>query len=124
MYYSHPMRLNMLLIVSLLVIVTAAPIVDALACDDCNDIAPLRGQQRVTKGINPSDGKLLSSDADRPAPQGTATAQDLCPVCSDTAAAIGNAYCCAPSMISHTKPLPKLIALSSPSYPINKPPQN
>lgn len=119
------MRLNMLLIVSLLVIVIAAPIVDALACDDCKDFLPLRDkQQRLTNEVNHSDGSISSSDADRPAQQETGTAQDLCPVCANIAAAMGNACCGAPSMISQTSPLSQMLVLSAPSYPINKPPQN
>jgi hypothetical protein len=119
------MRLNVLLIVSLLVIIIAAPIVDVIACDDCKDVIPLLDlQQRLTNGAEPSDGNLLSSDADRPAPRETGTARDLCPVCANIAAAMGNACCGAPSMISHTNHLPKLIAFSDPSYSITKPPQN
>ena len=118
------MRLNVLLIVSLLVIVVAAPVVDAIACDDCKDIIPLRDmQQRFTNGADHSDNNLLSSDAGSSDSQRAATAQDLCPVCANIAAAMGNAYG-APSMISHTNHLPKLIALSDPSYSITKPPQN
>jgi len=105
-------------------IVIAAPVVDALACDDCNDIIPLPATQRLANGAGQSDGQSLSSVDAHPSTQGTATAQDLCPVCSNTAAAIISACCGAPSMISNTKHLPKLLALSSPSYPINKPPQN
>jgi len=119
------MRLKALLIPALLIIVIAAPIVDAVACDDCADIVPLRDmQQRVTDGVHHSEGNILSSDADRPAQQENGTAQDLCPVCANTAAAVVNTWCGAPSMISHTNPLPKLIAFSDPSYSITKPPQN
>ncbi len=119
------MRLNVLLIGSLLALVVAAPIMDAIACDDCKDIAPLRDiQQRLTNGADYSDGSLLSSDAGRPAQQGAGTAQELCPVCANIAAAMDNACCGAPPMTSHTNHLPKLIALSDPSYSITKPPQN
>ena len=124
-YYSLLMRLNALLIVSLLVIVIAAPIVDAVACDDCKDILSLRDTpQHVTRGADPSVGYLLSSDRDCSAPQETGTAQDLCPVCANAAAAMGNACFGAPSMISQTNHLPKMIALSDPAYSIIKPPQN
>ena len=121
----HVMRIHALLIVSLLAIVIAAPIVDAIACDDCNDIVPLRDMhQRLAKGTDHSDGNLLSSDADAPDSQSTATARDLCPVCANIAAAMGSACCGAPSAISQTNPLSKLLALSDPSYSITKPPQN
>ena len=119
------MRLNVFLILTLLVIVILAPVVDAIACDDCKDIIPLRDvQQRLMNGADHADGNMLSSDTDSPAQQGTDTAQDLCPVCANIAAAMGNACCGAPSMISQANVLPHLLALSDPSYPINKPPQN
>ena len=119
------MRLNALLIVSLLALVIAAPVVDAIACDVCRDIIPLRAmEQSLENGADHSGGFLLSSDAASTAPQETGTAQDLCPVCANSAAAMGNACFGAPSLISQTNTLPKLIALSAPSYPINKPPKN
>jgi hypothetical protein len=102
--------------VSLLVLVIAAPIVDAIACDDCNDIIPPRTlQQGLDSGADHSEGNLPASDA--------GTAEDLCPVCANTAVVMDSACCGAPFMISQGNPLPKLIALSAPSYPINKPPQ-
>lgn len=114
-----------ILIILLLAIVISAPIVDAIACDDCRDIVPLRDmQQQLTTGSDQSDGTILSSDADRPARQQTGSAQDLCPVCANIAAAMGHACCGAPSMISHANHLPKLIAFSDPSNSIAKPPQN
>jgi len=119
------MRPKVLLIASLLAIVIAAPIVDALACDDCKDSIPPRDmQQSQTKETDHPDGDLLSSNAGRPAHQETGTAQDLCPVCANIAATMGNACCGAPSAISQMNHLPKLLALSDPSYSINKPPQN
>ena len=119
------MRLNTLLIMCLLVIVITAPVVDAIACDDCSDILPLRNMQlQSTPGSDHSSGNVLSSDADHPAQRETGTAQDLCPVCANIAAAMGNACCGAPAMTSHANHLPKLIVFSDPSYPINKPPQN
>ena len=119
------MRLKALLVFSLLIIVIAAPIVDAVACDDCADIVPLRNvQQRFTDSVNHLDGNVLSSNADCPAQQENGTAKDLCPVCANTAAAMVSTCCSAPSMISHTNHLPKMIAFSDPSYSITKPPQN
>jgi hypothetical protein len=118
------MHRNGILIILLLAIVIAAPIVDAIACDDCKDIVPLRDQQSLVNGADNSDNKLLSSDAGSSDSQGAATAQDLCPVCANIAAALENACCEAPSMISHANHHPKLTALSDPSYSITKPPQN
>ena len=116
--------MNALLILSLLVIVIAAPVVDALACDKCKDILPLRDmQQRLTMGADQLGVNVLPTDADRAAPQEADATQELCPVCANIAAAMGNA-CCSPSIISQTNHLPKLIALSDPLSSINKPPQN
>lgn len=109
-YYEHLMRPNALLIVSLLVIFIAAPIVDAIACDDCKDILSLQDmQQCVTNGSDHSDDHE--------------TAQDPCPICANIAATMNNACCGVPSMISQGNRLPKLIAMSDPSYSITKPPQ-
>ena len=117
------MRIKALLIVSLLLLVIAAPLVDAIACEDCRDIVPLRHmQQCMANEADHADGTLVSHAA-CPKPQETGTTRDLCPVCSDTAAAMGNACCGAPSMIDQTNPVPTVIALSDPSYPIAKPPQ-
>jgi hypothetical protein len=119
------MRFNALPILSLLILVIAAPIVDATVCDDCKHIMPLQDMQlRSTSGADHSNGQSLSSDEGHPSPQRTSPAQDLCPVCSNIAAAMVNACCSAPSMISHTNPFPKLIAFSDPTYSITKPPQN
>jgi hypothetical protein len=113
------------LIVSLLAIVIAAPIVDALACDDCKDSIPLcDSQQSLTTGTDHSDGDLLSPGGGHPAPKGTGTARDLCPVCANIAAAMANACCGAPFVIRRANHLPKLLAFSDPSYSITKPPQN
>jgi hypothetical protein len=119
------MRLRSLLILSLLASVIAAPIVDAIACDDCADSVPLRDvQQRLPDGADRSEVITLSSDDGRSAKQETGTAADLCPVCANIAAAIVNACCGAPSLTGHTNHLPKLIAFSDPTYSITKPPQN
>ena len=119
------MRLNPLLILSLLAIVIAAPIVDAIACDDCKVIIPLREMQRsLPKGADCSDGDLLLSEAGHQESSNAGTAQDLCPICADIAASMGNANFGAPSLSGQVDPLPKLIAFSDPSYSINKPPQN
>ena len=117
------MRLNAFLIVALLVAVIAAPIVDAVACDDCKDI--VRGEsQRLTKEADHSGRSVSSSDACTSDSQRTATAPDLCPVCSNIAAAVGNACCIVPTMVSQANHLLKLIVFAEPSYSIAKPPQN
>lgn len=116
------MRLKTLLIVSLLAIVIAAPVVDAVACDDCNDAAPACAQVHAS-GMDHAEGDLLSPDAGHSAQREAGTARDLCPVCANMAIGIDTACCCAPSLISQTTQLPRLIAASDPSYPIIKPPQ-
>jgi hypothetical protein len=114
-----------LLIVSLLAVFLAAPIVDAIACDDCRDIIPLRNKQQLLTNENgQSTGSFASSDTGHPAPLGTGTKLDLCPVCANMAAAMGNTCVSSPSIISETNHFPRLIALSDPSYTITKPPQN
>jgi hypothetical protein len=118
------MRCKAVLIIALLVIFLAAPLVDAVACDECRDIAPVRqGQQLSTRAGQPDADRSLSA-AGIPASQGTDEAKDLCPVCANTAAAIAVASCSAPFLISQTSSNPWLLALADPSYPITKPPQN
>lgn len=124
-YYALLMRLNALLIISLLVIVIVAPIVDAVACDDCKHVLPFRDtQQHVTNGADLSVDSPLLSEKDHPEQRETGSTQDLCPVCANIAAAMGIATSSMPSMISQTNHLPRLIALSDPAYSITKPPQN
>jgi hypothetical protein len=109
---------------ALLVIFLAAPIVDAVACDACCDIAPVRQGQQLSMRAGQSDAGSALSAAGIPASPGTDEAKDLCPVCANIAAAIDTASCSAPCLISQASPLPKLSALADPSYPITKPPQN
>jgi hypothetical protein len=120
----HPMQMKALPMLFLLAIVIAAPIVDAIACDDCKDVIPPREMQLRLMNRADHSGDKLSADAGRPAPQETGTAQDLCPVCANIAVAMGNAICGAPCLNGTADPLPKLIAFSDPSYPVTKPPQN
>jgi hypothetical protein len=119
------MRRNAFFTITLLLAVIAAPIVDAIACDDCKDIIPRWDMsQRIAKGADHSECSVTSSDTCASDSQRTATAHDLCPVCSNIAASAGNECCGAPFMISQASHLPKPIALSDPSYSITKPPQN
>lgn len=114
-----------MLIVSLLLIVVAAPIVDAIACDDCKDIAAVRDMRQCSiQGGDHSGCRVPAHDAGRPEQQENGAAEDLCPVCANTAAAMNNACCGAPVVISYTNHLSTLTAFSDPSYSINKPPQN
>jgi hypothetical protein len=112
-------------ILLLLVVVITAPIVDALACDDCKDSIPLRDMRKCsTNGLHQSDDSILSSDACCPAQQETGTSQDLCPLCSQSLTVMTSLVSGAPATISHTYHLPKLFALSNLSKSITKPPQN
>lgn len=117
------MRLNVLRIVALLAIVMA-PIVDAIACDDCKDMIPFREMQlRVATGADYSDNNQLPSDAgSSTAPQENGGGQDFCPVCANMAVGLGTLNC-VPYLCSQTNELPQMLALLAPSYPINKPPQ-
>jgi hypothetical protein len=119
------MQFKSFLIVSLLAVFMAAPIVDAIACEDCRDIVQPRIEQQLLSNENgQSAGGLASSDPGHPAPQGTGTKLDLCPVCANMAAATGNTCCGALSVISISNHTPTMIAFSDPSYSIIKPPQN
>ena len=119
------MRFNAFLILFLLTIVIAAPVADATICPECNDAALLlHMSQQLEVRAGHSIAAQLHSDTCGSTSQKTDSAQDLCPVCSNIAAAMVSACCGAPTMISHTNHLPKLFALSNLSYPINKPPQN
>lgn len=119
------MQFKAYLILLLMALVIAAPVVDAVTCDDCKDSITVRSvQQRLSSEADHAGDHVLSSADARAAEQETDAAQDLCPACSNSTAATDITCCGAPSMISHTNHLPKLIALSSPSYSINKPPQN
>jgi hypothetical protein len=119
------MRLNALLILTLLLVVIAAPIVDAVACDDCKDILPIRAMQECAlAGTDHASADLLSCGAGCTAEQKNGTAKDLCPVCANTAVAMANACCGALFLVSQSQHLPKLFVLADPSYSISKPPQN
>lgn len=113
------MRFKSYLILLLMLMVAAAPVVDATICKDCND-------ETLFSAISQRDHATASeisakSGADS---QRTQSAQDLCPFCSHSAAAMISLACGAPTTISHTYHLPKLLTLSNLSKSITKPPQN
>jgi hypothetical protein len=118
------MRKNALFLAALLVALIAAPVVDAIACDDCKDIIPF---QNISKDMekNADHSRCLVSSADGcdSDSHGTSTAQDLCPVCYNISAAMVNECFGIPTMVSDTNHLPKLLAFSDPSYSITKPPE-
>jgi hypothetical protein len=119
------MRFSEILIVFLVALFMAAPVVDAVACDDCREFVPLREmQQRLTNGTQHLAADPAASGDSAATSQETNTARDLCPVCANSAAAMGNSCCSAPSLISQSGHLSRLIAFSDPSYSITKPPQN
>ncbi len=119
------MKLKMFFIACLLAAVASAPVVDALACDDCKVKAPLREAQRCSEDCSVRSGcSLLPSDEDLPDQRGAEAAQDLCPVCANSAATAGAASFGAPAMSIDSAILPMQIAFSDPSYSIIKPPQN
>jgi hypothetical protein len=111
------MMFKTIFIISLLTIAITAPVVDATVCKDCNDAAPfLDVSQRLADGNDHSaapQSQLLSDTSCSPS-QKTDAAQDLCPVCSHSAAATTMLACGIPSAISVTDNHPKLLSISDP----------
>lgn len=117
------MQFRAFLIMLLMAMVVAAPVVDATICEDCNHTAPFSDpSQRLTDPAGPA--AQWGSGAPATDSRGTETAQDICPFCSHSAAAAVSLACGAPSLISSSVHLPKLLALSNLSKSITKPPQN
>ncbi len=118
------MRCKVLTILFSLLMFIVAPVVDATVCPDCSDTAPFPElSQRIEDQTGHAAAQLTSGGTGLSSP-GTDEAQDLCPFCSQSAAATGSLVCSVPSTIGHTCHLPKLLALSDLSQSITKPPQN
>ncbi len=116
------MQSNVLFILCLLVIVIAAPVVDATVCEDCNDFSPLpSGTQQLSGQPDQSAVQLVSAPSS--APQ-AGTAQDFCQLCSQSSAAMNVTVCCLPAVLGPLNHLPELLSFSNLSSPIIKPPQN
>ena len=116
--------MNFHLIILLVATFMTAPVVDALACDECRGAIPICNTQRSAMTAGQSDEAVLVQDARGPLQQDTVTPQDLCPFCSHSITATVPQSCGAPSTISLTHQLPQLLGLSALSKSITKPPQN
>ena len=111
-------------IISLLIVLILSPVVDAIACDDCKDVLPVREERDRLAANTLVSNDTMTADAGHAEPDERGSAQDLCPVCANSAVTIVTSCCCAPSLVCQSADVPKLLVLSDPSYPINKPPQN
>jgi hypothetical protein len=100
-----------------------APVIDAVACDDCAD--PLLTHQRAGDNLQPLPDLALDAgpDDDHASPP-RGTAKDLCPLCANAVVGITSVQGSAPFETMQRVNHPKLLAFSDPSYSITKPPQN
>lgn len=114
-----------ILLLLLLVTYTIAPVLDAVACDDCNNALSLQVEQKdLSNGSCHSDSTARTAGHENNLPSDPGMDKDLCPLCSNTAAGMQSQVCLAPVLTVHVAGMPTLLALLDPSYPINKPPQN
>jgi len=117
------MRLRAFLIAFLMLSYVTAPVIDAVACDDCAD--PVLTHQRAVDNLQPlPDLAEEAGHGDNHASPSRGTAKDLCPLCANAAVGIVTMTCHAPFDAIQSAGQPKLLAFSDPSYPITKPPQN
>jgi len=119
---TRPQGVLLLLLLATYII---APVLDAIACDDCNKVIYLQVEQKdLSNGSCHSDSTDRTADHDKNVPSDPGTNKDLCPLCSNAAVGMQSQACHAPILTVHVVGLPTLLALLDPSYPINKPPQN
>lgn len=108
----------------LIAVYIMAPVLDAVACDDCHNCLSFPAEQKVlSNGPCPSD-LTQTTDHEKNFPSEPGMEKELCPLCSNTAAGMQNQAFPAPVLTVHAAGMPTLLALLDPSYPINKPPQN
>lgn len=119
---ARPYNILLLLLLGIYII---APVLDAVACYDCNNCLSLPAEQKgLSNGYCHSDSTARTADHDNNLPSDPGMDRDLCPLCSNAAAGMQCQACLAPVMTVHVVGMPTLLALLDPSYPINKPPQN
>ncbi len=117
-------RLFVLLLVAAYIVI---PLADSIACVDCASPVPFQMKGTISHSDRQQgDAALSVRDADTSDSASTADKEvkHLCPLCSNAASEMKGHKCTAPFLTVHVVSMPKLIALSDPSYPINKPPQN
>ena len=121
------MRSKSLFIIVLIAVYIGIPIADSIACDDCASLVPFQAKGAISHSDRQQgDAALSVRDADTSDSASTANKEvrHLCPLCSNAASEMKSCKCTAPFLTAHVVSMPKLIAQSDPSYPINKPPQN
>jgi len=122
MTWTRPYNILLLLLLGTYII---APVLDVVACDDCNYVLSLQAEQKdLSNGSCPSDSTARTADQEKNLPSDPGMDEDLCPLCSNTAAGMQSQASLAPVLTVHVVGMPTLLALLDPSYPINKPPQN
>ena len=122
-YYFPTMRLRTFLIAFLLLLYVTAPVIDAVACDDCAETVPTN--QRAGDILQPlPDLAEKAGHGENHASPSRGTAKDLCPLCANAVVGIVTMTCPAPFDTTQSVGQPKLLAFSDPSYTITKPPQN
>ena len=116
---------RVLLLFLILVTYIVAPVLDAVACDDCHNCLTLPAEQKVlSNGSCPSDPTARTADHEQNLPSDPGADKDLCPLCSNTAVGMQSQAFLAPVLTVHVVGMPTLLAFLNPSYPIHKPPQN
>jgi len=119
------MKPNILFILLLLATYVLAPVLDAVACDDCKDVISLYTEQEVLSNeVSHSDSTAQTTASEESGPSDSGMEKDLCPLCSNAASGMKSHKYTAPFLTVHVVSMPKLLAILDPSYPINKPPQN
>jgi hypothetical protein len=102
-----------------------APVLDAVACDDCRyDLSLPAAQMAFSTESCQSVPINPAADHDKNIPSDPGMEKDLCPLCANTVVGMQIQTCLAPVLTVHAVSMPTLLALLNPSYPINKPPQN
>jgi hypothetical protein len=122
-YNLQAMRLKAFFIMFLLLSFVTAPVIDAVACDDCAD--PVPAYQRAgdnLQALQDLAGEAGHGENHGAPPRGTA--KDLCPLCANAVVGIASVKGGSPFETTHRVIQPKLLVLADPSYPITKPPQN
>lgn len=100
-----------------------APVIDALACDDCAD--PVLTHQQAGDNLQPlPDLAGKDGHGENHTSPSRGTAKDLCPLCANAVVCITSVQGSAPSETMQRVNYSKLLAFSDPVFPITKPPQN
>jgi hypothetical protein len=99
-----------------------APVIDAIACDDCADPVSLQRTEETREQLQTSTGTgNPESDHASPSP---GTAKDLCPLCANAVVGIAAVNGSAPIETIQYFSQPSLLVFLDPSFSIIKPPQN